>query len=155
MLNSVKFKPKSSRLEGEINKMVMVIFLMQFGLSVMCGVMNMLTEGRRIEELGDVPGSSFWINTGSWWLLMTYFVPISLVVTMELVKIFQGAIMSRDKRLFSPMTQTMPILNNSKVNENLGQIRYICSDKTGTLTRNIMNFKKLHAFGREFGKIKN
>ena len=110
MLNSVKFKPKSSRLEGEINKMVMVIFLMQFGLSVMCGVMNMLTEGRRIEELGDIPGSSFWINTGSWWLLMTYFVPISLVVTMELVKIFQGAIMSRDKRLCSPMTQTMPIL---------------------------------------------
>ena len=47
---------------------------------------------------------------------MTYFVPISLVVTMELVKIFQGAIMSRDKRLYSPMTDTMPIMNNSKVN---------------------------------------
>lgn len=79
---------------------------------------------------------------------MTYFVPISLVVTLELVRIFQGAIMSRDKRLYSPMSQSMPILNNSKVNENLGQIRYICSDKTGTLTCNVMNFKKLHAFGQ-------
>lgn len=49
MLNSVKFKPKSSRLEGEINRMVMVIFLMQFGLSIMCGVMNMLTEGRGVK----------------------------------------------------------------------------------------------------------
>ena len=96
--------------------MVIVIFLMQFGLSLVCGIMNMLSEGRRVRELGDVPGSLFWITTGSWWLLMTYFVPISLVVTLELVKIFQGAIMSRDKRLYSPMTNSMPILNNSKVN---------------------------------------
>lgn len=70
-----------------------------------------------MKELGpDTPGSSFWTITGSWWLLMTYFVPISLIVTLELVKIFQGAIMSRDKRLYSPFTKSMPVLNNSKVN---------------------------------------
>lgn len=96
--------------------MVIVIFIMQFGLSIICGMMNMLSEGRRVEELREVPGSYFWITTGSWWLLMTYFVPISLVVTLELVKIFQGAIMSRDKRLYAPMTDSMPVLNNSKVN---------------------------------------
>jgi magnesium-transporting ATPase (P-type) len=49
MLNSVKFKPKTSRLEGELNRMVIVIFLMQFGLSLICGVMNMLSEGRRVK----------------------------------------------------------------------------------------------------------
>lgn len=39
-----------------------------------------------------IPMSKFWILTWSWWLMMTYFVPISLMVTMEMVKMFQGMI---------------------------------------------------------------
>ncbi len=37
--------------------------------------------------------TKFLINTASWWLLMTYFVPISLIVTMEMIKLFQGSVL--------------------------------------------------------------
>lgn len=43
----------------------------------------------------------FWLLVPSWWLLMTYFVPISLIVTMEMIKLFQGAVLARDPQGYS------------------------------------------------------
>lgn len=151
-LNSVKFKEKRSRLEKEVNQMVVLIFVMQFLLSLVCAVMNILLEGNKVRELNGLRGSEFWAMVGTWWLMMTYFIPISLVVTLELVKLFQGNYMIKDNRMWSTMTETLPMMNNSTVNENLGQIKYIFSDKTGTLTSNVMNFKCLSTGGRIFGE---
>ena len=68
--------------------------------------------------------------------MMTYFVPISLMVTMEMVKMFQGTIIEKDRRGYSQEYDCNISANNTSVNENLGQIKYILSDKTGTLTKN-------------------
>lgn len=48
-----------------------------------------------------VEKTHFWVLAPSWWLMMTYFVPISLIVTMELIKLFQGGVASRDPMGFS------------------------------------------------------
>lgn len=45
--------------------------------------------------------SNYWITSMTWWLLMTYFIPISLMVTIEMVKLFQGSILVRDKQGYS------------------------------------------------------
>ena len=39
----------------------------------------------------------------------------------------------------------------SNLNEELGQIEYVFSDKTGTLTSNIMEFKKMTAGNNAYG----
>ena len=39
----------------------------------------------------------------------------------------------------------------SNLNEELGQIEYVFSDKTGTLTQNVMNFKKFTAGNVSYG----
>jgi len=42
----------------------------------------MLLESSYKEVTQYIPSSNFWITSMTWWLLMTYFIPISLMVTM-------------------------------------------------------------------------
>ena len=66
----------------------------------------------------------------------------------------QGIIISKDKYMFHQTTQTGTVVQSSNLNEELGQIDYIFSDKTGTLTQNYMEFRKLVAKGVPYGKYK-
>ena len=82
---------------------------------------------------------------------MTYFIPISLMVTMEMVKLFQGSTLDTDPKGWSEAYQCYTTANNTSVNENLGQIKYVFTDKTGTLTKNNMVFKKIIIGGEIYG----
>lgn len=99
----------------------------------------------------DIPDKPFWMMIGSWWLIMSYFIPISLIVTLEVIRIGQAFVMCGDERMFAHTNNTYPQMNNSSVNEDLGQIKYIFSDKTGTLTSNVMNFKMMSIEGKTYG----
>lgn len=96
VLNSVKFSPKSSKLKEEIDKTVVEIFVWQIIISTVCSLFNTLLENSYPEFVRFLPVSNFWITASTWWLLMTYFVPISLMVTMEMVRLFQGSALERD-----------------------------------------------------------
>lgn len=85
----------------EVNKMVVEVFFYQVILALICSLFNTLLENTYGEITKFIPISSFWITAGTWWLLMTYFIPISLMVTMEMVKLFQGATLSSDTRGYS------------------------------------------------------
>ena len=84
-------------------------------------------------------------------LNFTNFVPISLLVTLEMVKFIQGVLIMWDLDLYHEPTDTPAKVQSCSLNEELGQINYIFSDKTGTLTCNIMEFRKLSVDGKPFG----
>ena len=75
---------------------IVMIMIMELLLAVICSTMNMLIEGSHVKELREIPGRSFWLMIGSWWLILAYLVPISLVVSMELIRLAQAAVMIRD-----------------------------------------------------------
>ena len=81
--------------------------------------------------------------------------PISLLVTLEMVKFLQAVIISKDSNLVSKPTKTPTTVQSSNLNEELGQVEYIFSDKTGTLTCNIMEFKNMSIGGYAYGYDRN
>ena len=69
-----------------------------------------------------------------------------------MVKLIQGILMTNDPEMISYPDKMKPSVQSSNLNEELGQIEYIFSDKTGTLTKNIMEFKMLSVNGRAYGE---
>lgn len=73
-------------------------------------------------------------------------VPLALYISMEIVK-FAQFIMLQDIEMYDPASNTPMVSNTQAIYENLGQIGHIFSDKTGTLTENIMRFRKMSVAG--------
>jgi phospholipid-transporting ATPase len=72
---------------------------------------------------------------------------ISLIVTMEVVKFQQSMLINSDLDMYYEETDTPALARTSSLVEELGQIEYIFSDKTGTLTRNVMEFRQCSIAG--------
>ncbi|XP_071887941.1 phospholipid-transporting ATPase IH isoform X3 [Anas platyrhynchos] len=73
-------------------------------------------------------------------VLFNYIIPVSMYVTVEMQKFLGSYFLTWDEEMFDEETSEGPLVNTSDLNEELGQIEYVFTDKTGTLTENNMAF---------------
>jgi len=86
-------------------------------------------------------------------VLLSYLVPISLFVSMVIVSEAQGALfINKDERMRDPVTGETALVRNTNLNEDLGMVSYLFSDKTGTLTSNNMRLRVLVLDGELYGE---
>lgn len=77
----------------------------------------------------------------------------SLIVTMELVKYVLGSLINSDIDMYHEESDTPATARTSSLVEELGQIDYIFSDKTGTLTCNVMEYKMCTIAGIGYAEV--
>ncbi|KAG5039270.1 hypothetical protein JHK85_011746 [Glycine max] len=85
-------------------------------------------------------------------MLYGYLIPISLYVSIELVKVLQSIFINHDQEMYFEETDRPARARTSNLNEELGQVDTILSDKTGTLTCNSMEFVKCSIGGIPYGR---
>ncbi|MBA0790136.1 hypothetical protein Gohar_014802, partial [Gossypium harknessii] len=84
-------------------------------------------------------------------MLYSYLIPISLYVSIEIVKVLQSIFINQDLHMYHEETDKPAHARTSNLNEELGQVDTILSDKTGTLTCNSMEFIKCSIAGTSYG----
>lgn len=147
MQNSTKNRKKLSLLEIQTNSYVLLVF---FFLVMFCTIGSAVyifwiffnqDEIEYLDIKSENPFLNFAKRLGNWILIFGNFIPISLLVTIETVKFFQAAIIQKRENM---VANGVPCnVQSSNLNEELGQIDFIFSDKTGTLTQNQMIFKNI------------
>lgn len=85
-------------------------------------------------------------------MLYNFFIPISLYVSIEIVKVLQSIFINQDIHMYYEEADKPAHARTSNLNEELGQVDTILSDKTGTLTCNSMEFIKCSVAGTAYGR---
>ncbi|XP_020226232.1 putative phospholipid-transporting ATPase 9 isoform X2 [Cajanus cajan] len=85
-------------------------------------------------------------------MLYNFFIPISLYFSIEIVKVLQSIFINRDIHMYYEEADKPARARTSNLNEELGQVDTILSDKTGTLTCNSMEFIKCSVAGVAYGR---
>uniref|UniRef100_A0A803TZ62 Phospholipid-transporting ATPase n=1 Tax=Anolis carolinensis TaxID=28377 RepID=A0A803TZ62_ANOCA len=86
-------------------------------------------------------------------VLYNFIIPISLYVTVEMQKFLGSFFINWDLDLYHEETNEKAQVNTSDLNEELGQVEYVFTDKTGTLTENVMQFRECSINGIKYQEI--
>ncbi|KAG2123558.1 hypothetical protein BD769DRAFT_1470822 [Suillus cothurnatus] len=160
-LNGGRTPSKQSKIAKETNFNVVVNFVF---LVIICsisatinGVMDGLTAtSTYVYEQGVQPTSSNALNAlvtfVSCLIAFQNIVPVSLFISIEIVKTIQAYFIAQDLDMYYKPLDTACVPKNWGISDDLGQIEYVFSDKTGTLTQNVMEFQKCSVHGVIYGE---
>lgn len=154
MRNATAAPIKRTDVERIINLQIIALFSILIILSLVSSAGNVIKIQVDKSSLSYLylEGTSmvklFFKDILTYWILFSNLVPISLFVTVEIIKYYQAFMIGSDLDMYYADSDTPTGVRTSSLVEELGQIDYIFSDKTGTLTRNVMEFKSCTIGGK-------
>ncbi|XP_011055013.1 PREDICTED: probable phospholipid-transporting ATPase IA isoform X3 [Acromyrmex echinatior] len=154
MQNNTATAPlKRSTLDRLINTQTLMLFFILLLLCILSAIFNVVwtnanKEGLWYLGLQEEMTKNFAFNLLTFIILFNNLIPISLQVTLEVVRFVQATFINMDIEMYHPETDTPAMARTSNLNEELGIVKYIFTDKTGTLTKNVMEFKRCSIGGR-------
>ncbi|GJV53791.1 phospholipid-transporting ATPase 3-like protein [Tanacetum coccineum] len=164
MMNAMNVPSKRSTLERKLDKVIATLFGVLLSMCLIGAIGSAVFVSNKYHYLelwinGDSqqfnPRNRFVVFILSIFTLITLYspiIPISLYVSIEMIKFIQSTkFINNDLRMYHSETNTPALARTSNLNEELGQVEYIFSDKTGTLTRNLMEFFKCSIGGETYG----
>ncbi|XP_059845097.1 probable phospholipid-transporting ATPase IA isoform X3 [Hypanus sabinus] len=157
MQNTTRAPLKLSNVEHITNVQILFLFGILLFISLVCAIGSTIWNKRHAEgvwylHFSDSGAAYFGLNFLTFIILFNNLIPISLLVTLEVVKFIQAFFINWDIDMLYEPTNTPAMARTSNLNEELGQVKYIFSDKTGTLTCNVMEFKKCTVAGIAYGQ---
>ncbi|KAE9448045.1 hypothetical protein C3L33_20080, partial [Rhododendron williamsianum] len=167
MQNGTRSPSKRSRVEKQMDKIIYILFsllvlislISSFGFGVKTWFEmpqwwymqpDVKTDQTYLYDTNN-PLKSGLIHCVTALILYGYLIPISLYVSIEVVKVLQAMFINKDMHMYDEESGTPAQARTSNLNEELGQVDTILSDKTGTLTCNQMDFLKCSIAGMAYG----
>ncbi|KAF1993342.1 phospholipid-translocating P-type ATPase [Amniculicola lignicola CBS 123094] len=161
MINSGITPSKRAKITKDLNWNVVYNFIILFGMCLVSGIVLGVfwakpdTSHSRFEfgsYGGDVPATdgviAFWAAV----ILFQNLVPISLYISLEIIRTLQAIFIYNDVMMYYEKIDYPCTPKSWNISDDVGQIEYIFSDKTGTLTQNVMEFKKCTINGVPYGE---
>ena len=152
-------RTKQSKVEKLMSKYIVYIIVLQIILCLLSAILygNWTKNNYRNHEYLGAEEYNYmlegFLTFFTYFLLLNTMLPISLIISLELLKMAQGFFMQQDINLYSYIKDRPCKVSSFSINEELGMIEHIFTDKTGTLTCNKMKFKYCSVGEKIYGEI--
>uniref|UniRef100_A0AAR2LPW5 Phospholipid-transporting ATPase n=1 Tax=Pygocentrus nattereri TaxID=42514 RepID=A0AAR2LPW5_PYGNA len=162
MQNCGRTKFKRTSIDRLMNTLVLWIFGFLICMGIILAIGNTIWEqrvGRNFwayllwDELLSSAVFSGFLTFWSYIIILNTVVPISLYVSVEVLRLGHSYFINWDRKMYYSRKDTPAEARTTTLNEELGQVEFIFSDKTGTLTQNIMVFSKCSINGNTYGDV--
>ncbi|NXD28764.1 AT8B3 ATPase, partial [Spelaeornis formosus] len=159
MRNSGKIKRKKTKLDCLMDRLVIVIFLVllvtSLGLAIASGFWARTFQEKHSYLAAlykhTSPAQQAFLNFWGFTILLSIIIPMSMYITFEFIYLVNSCFINWDLEMYYGAKDIPAKARSTSLSDQLGQIQYIFSDKTGTLTQNIMSFKKCCVNGTIYG----
>ncbi|OAA42687.1 phospholipid-translocating P-type ATPase domain-containing protein [Metarhizium rileyi] len=160
MMNAGITPSKRARIAREMNFNVICNFGILLIMCLLAAIVNGVAWAKtdaslhffEFESIGGSAPMSGFITFWAAIILFQNLVPISLYITLEIVRTLQAIFIFSDVEMYYEPIDQPCIPKSWNISDDVGQIEYIFSDKTGTLTQNVMEFKKATINGQPYGE---
>ncbi|KAJ6531132.1 hypothetical protein B0H19DRAFT_1190540 [Mycena capillaripes] len=160
VLNSGGTPSKRSKVERGMNPQVATNLILLAAMAVACGISDSVLEKKKYPEGApwlyddnssqDNPSFNGLVTWAFALITFQNIVPISLYISIECVRTCQALFIYFDSEIYYEKTKQATLARSWNLSDDLGQIEYIFSDKTGTLTQNSMVFRECSIGGKVY-----